>query len=79
MAQRVGQIQRISKIIQEFDAQGWHRTGTTADQESAMWLVNKGQNLGVSLTLESFHLNRVAPHECYLEVGERDNTRPSYF
>ena len=71
MAQRVGQIQRISKIIQEFDAQGWHRTGTTADQESARWLVNKGQNLGVALTLESFHLNRVAPHECYLEVGER--------
>ena len=71
MAQRVGQIQRISKIIQEFDAQGWHRTGTTADQESARWLVNKGQNLGVALTLESFHLNRVAPHECYLEVGDR--------
>ena len=71
MAQRVEQIQRISKMIQEFDAQGWHRTGTTADQESAKWLVNMGQHLGVALTLERFHLNRVAPRECYLEVGER--------
>ena len=51
MAQRVEQIQRISKMIQEFDAQGWHRTGTTADQESAKWLVNMGQHLGVDLTL----------------------------
>ena len=71
MAQRVEQIQRISKMIQEFDAQGWHRTGTIADQESAKWLVDMGQHLGVDLTLERFHLNRVAPRECYLEVGER--------
>lgn len=71
MVQTVGQTQRISKIIQEFDAQGWHRTGTATDHESARWLAETGQALGVDLKLESFHLSRVVPQECYLEVGGR--------
>ncbi len=28
------QNERIATIIREYDAQGWHRTGTTVDHES---------------------------------------------
>ena len=71
MLETLGQTQRISKIIQEFDSQGWHRTGTEADHESAQWLAETGKTLGVDLNLESFNLSRVVPQESYLEVGGR--------
>ena len=67
----MNQKQRISKIIQEFDAQGWHRTGTEVDHESARWLAEKGRDLGLVLELERFEFNRVVPQDCYLEVEGR--------
>ena len=63
---------RITRVISEFDAQGWHRTGTPVDHESARWLADKARELGVAAELESFDLSRVDPRECRLEVnGER--------
>lgn len=67
----MNQNQRISTIIQEFDAQGWHRTGTEVDHESARWLADKGRELGLALELESFKFRRVVPQDCFLEVGGR--------
>lgn len=67
----MNQNQRISKIIQEFDAQGWHRTGTGTDHESARWLAEKGRELGVEMELESFRFSRVLPQDCFLEVAGR--------
>ena len=67
----MNQNQRISKIIQEFDAQGWHRTGTETDHQSARWLAEKGSALDLELELERFEFNRVVPKECYLEVDGR--------
>ncbi len=67
----MNQNHRISKILEEFDAHGWRRTGTDTDHESARWLAEKGHGLGVDLKLESFTMSRVVPQECYLEVGGR--------
>lgn len=67
----MNQDQRISKIIQEFDAQGSHRTGTETDHESARWLAGRGRELGLDLELERFEFNRVVPQDCYLEVAGR--------
>ena len=60
---------RIAQIISEFDSQGWHRTGTPVDHESAHWLADKAREVGVAADLETFGLSRVDPRECWLEVG----------
>ena len=61
--------QRIERIIREYDAQGWHRTGTAVDHESAQWLADLVSETGVDVSLEPFELSRIDPGECYLEVG----------
>lgn len=67
----MNQNDRISKIIQEFDAQGWHRSGTEVDHLFARWLAQRGRELGLDLELESFQLNRVVPQDCFLEIEGR--------
>ncbi len=66
------QSQRIARIIGEYDAQGWHRTGTVVDHESAQWLAGLVSETGADVSLEPFELSRIDPGECYLEIdGER--------
>ena len=48
------QHQRISKMIQEFDAQGWHRTGSKVDHQSARWLGDIVGELGLGGELGRF-------------------------
>ena len=60
---------RIAQVISEFDAQGWHRTGTPVDHESARWLADKAREIGGAAELEPFELSRVDPRDCRLEVG----------
>ena len=67
----MNQNQRISKIIQEFDAQGWHRAGTDVDHLSARWLADKGREFGLDLELERFEFSRVVPQDCFMEVDGR--------
>jgi hypothetical protein len=63
---------RLVRTVKEFDAQGWHRTGTRVDNDSADWLVGRVSELGFVARLESFDFERVIPDECYLEIdGER--------
>jgi hypothetical protein len=62
---------RVGEIIREYDAQGWHRTGTKVDTESAHWLVGRAGQLGVEATMESLPLQRVDPGESYIEVDGR--------
>jgi hypothetical protein len=62
---------RVSEIIREYDAQGWHRTGTEVDTASAHWLVGRAGQLGVEATMESLPLSRVEPGESYVEVDGR--------
>ena len=63
------QSQRIARIIGEYDAQGWHRTGTVVDHESAQWLAGLVSETGADVSLEPFELSRIDPGECYLEIG----------
>ena len=63
------QSQRIARIIGEYDAQSWHRTGTVVDHESAQWLADLVSETGADVSLEPFELSRIDPRECYLEVG----------
>jgi hypothetical protein len=66
-----GVEQRVAAVIQTYDAQGNHRTGTQVDEASAEWLANQVRKLGAEPSLESFPLNRVDPQLCYLRIGDR--------
>ena len=61
--------QRVAQLLQEYDRQGIHRTGTKADEFSAHWLAAHAQRLGSTVTLESFALERVDPQACFLEAS----------
>ena len=62
---------RVATIIQAYDAQGNHRTGTRVDQVSAEWLANEVRQSGAEPSLEPFTLNRLDPQPCYLRIGDR--------
>jgi hypothetical protein len=63
--------QRVATVLQVFDAQGNHRTGTAADKASAEWLVNQVRQLGIGASLEPFALSRVDPQLAYVRIGNR--------
>ncbi len=63
--------QRVASVIQAYDAQGNHRTGTEVDNASAEWLANQVRQLGAEPSLESFTLNRIGPQSCYLRIAGR--------
>jgi hypothetical protein len=66
-----GLEQRVAAVIQTYDAQGNHRTGTEVDKASAEWLAKQVQKLGIEPSLEPFTLSRVDPQLCYLRIGDR--------
>ena len=35
------QERRIARVIEEYDLQGWHRSGTEVDGASARWLADR--------------------------------------
>src|SRR6267378_1608259 len=63
--------QRVATVIQAYDAQGNHRTGTGVDKMSGEWLAGEVRRLGVSPSLEPFTFSRVDPQLCYLRIGGR--------
>jgi hypothetical protein len=70
---------RVERVVREYGAQGWHRTGSRVDGESAEWLVGRVEELGFSARLESFELDRVVPGESYLEIaGQRVDGFPLF-
>ena len=62
---------RVARIIQAYDAQGNHRTGTEVDKSSAEWLASEVRQLGLKPVLEPFTLSRVDPQSCHVRVGDR--------
>jgi hypothetical protein len=62
---------RISRIIHEYEQQGFHRTGTTVDELSGDWLCDEVRRAGLAPTRESFSLNRVDLIANALIVGDR--------
>jgi hypothetical protein len=66
-----GPEQRVARVIQAYDAQGNHRTGTEVDRKSAEWLARELRRLGVEPSLEPFTLSRIDAQAGYLRVAER--------
>ncbi len=64
-------VQRIANVIREYEAQGFHRTGTSVDNASGDWLAEEVGRAGVRATLEPFALDRVDPVTCTLSIGDR--------
>jgi hypothetical protein len=77
LAQRESQVspdpleQRIAGVLQAYDAQGNHRTGTDVDNASAEWLAHQVRQSGAEASLEPFPLSRIDPQSCYLLIGGR--------
>lgn len=63
--------QRIGTIIRAYAEQGFHRTGTTVDRNSAEWLAGEVRRIGLEPTLEEFSLSRVDPVGASLMVNDR--------
>jgi hypothetical protein len=76
-AQRESQVspdaleQRIAGVMEAYDAQGNHRTGTEVDNASAEWLARQVRQSGAAASLEPFTLSRIDPQSCYLRIGSR--------
>ncbi|PDH40694.1 MAG: hypothetical protein CNE99_02940 [OM182 bacterium MED-G24] len=69
----------ISRIIGTYSSQGFHRTGTDTDVESAHWLGSEVQRAGLEPLLTSFVFDRFDPVEGYAEVaGQRVQGIPFY-
>src|SRR5215467_2757127 len=62
---------RVASAIAAYDAQGNHRTGTTVDRQSGVWLAAQVRRLGVEPFLEPFVLDRIDLRSCYLRVAGR--------
>jgi hypothetical protein len=63
--------QRVARLLQAYDAQGNHRTGTEVDRRSGEWLAREVRQAGTEASLEPFSLSRVDPQSCYLQTGGR--------
>jgi hypothetical protein len=63
--------QRVAGVLQAYDAQGNHRTGTEIDNVSAEWLADEARQYGAEVSLEPFPLSRVDPQSCYLRIDDR--------
>ncbi len=53
-----------SQLVEQFDAQGAHRTGTDTDYASARWLVEAFRARGVEAQLDTYPFTRVDPGPC---------------
>jgi hypothetical protein len=73
------QQQRIARIVQEYDAQGWHRTGTAVDLHSGEWLASLCRECGLDAALEPFTLSRLDPQQAFLDLdGHRIDGLPLF-
>ena len=69
VAERVAR--RISTVIREYEAQGFHRTATAVDQVSGDWLADQVVQAGLIPALEPFPISRVDPMVNMLVVADR--------
>ncbi|MDE0023347.1 MAG: hypothetical protein OXP69_02930 [Spirochaetaceae bacterium] len=65
------QERRIARVIEEYDLQGWHRSGTEVDAASARWLADRVAGCGLEPTLERVPFDRFDPGPAYVQTGGR--------
>src|SRR5436190_23963891 len=63
--------ERVARLIQQYDAQGVHRTATDVDNESARWLALAASAAGAEVQLDAFDLERIDVRSAYLEADGR--------
>ncbi len=61
-----------SETIRQYEAQGWHRTASAVDVESAGWLQGRLQSLGLHASLLSFPFTRLDCSPAHVEVAGRE-------
>ena len=72
-------LARVSQLIEAYDRQGIHRTGTDVDRASAAWLLEQVRQVGAHGVLESFALDRVDPQLCHVQAeGTRAEGLPLF-
>ena len=64
-----GPLDNVSRIIQAYDAQGFHRTGTDVDDASGAWLAEEARTAGAETALVRFPLARVDVRACSVTVA----------
>lgn len=70
---------RVATVIQEYDAQGFHRTATDVDHRSGQWLTDQATRAGADARLESFDINRVDVRGAFIEAeGRRADGLPFF-
>jgi hypothetical protein len=62
---------RVAAVIEAYDAEGNHRTGTQVDRQSGEWLARQIRRIGVEPVLEPFTLNRIDVRTCAVRVADR--------
>ena len=65
------QERRIARVVEEYDHQGWHRSGTEVDAASARWLADRVADCGPEPTVESVPFDRFDPGPAYVAAGGR--------
>src|SRR5215467_4706151 len=63
--------QHVASVLEAFDAQGNHRSGTAVDNASAEWLAGQVRQVGIEPSLEPFPLSRVDPQLAYARIATR--------
>ena len=63
--------ERVARLIREYDAQGFHRTATGVDSESAMWLSLTTRAAGAEVELETFPVQHVDIRSACIEADGR--------
>lgn len=61
--------QRVATILEAYDQQGIHRTGTTGDTENAHYLAEQIKAAGQKPLLTKLRHLRVAPIQSELQIG----------
>lgn len=61
----------IARVIEAYDRQGLHRTGTEVDRMSGEWLRAEAERRGAAASLEPFTLQRFDVVAAYIESGGR--------
>ena len=61
--------QRVATILEAYDQQGIHRTGTTGDTENAHYLAEQIKAAGQKPLLTKFRHMRVDPIQSELQIG----------
>jgi hypothetical protein len=62
--------ERISSLIEQYDAQGHHRTGTAVDRASADWLAELVEEQGFEARLDPFPFERTEIRAAWIELAD---------